>query len=237
MEDKDLYNAIWKRRSIRAFSDKHIEKDKIEALRRSISSQNEISGLTMEIIEESDSFHSLKAFRFKNVRSVITVKGKTNDPHLYEKCGYYGERIVLEATALGLGTCWVAATFNKKSSSLDIKDDETIVCAIPVGYGVDGMSASTDVPDAPHRKTKSVSDFLDGNTDVPDWVMAAIKAVQFAPTAMNNQRTKFHYVNGTLSAQTKEGRMNMVDFGITKFHFELAAKGKFSIGTPSEFKQ
>ena len=235
MEDKDLYNAIWRRRSVRAFSEKHIEKDKIEALRGSISSLNGISGLTMGFIEESDSFHSLKAFRFKNVRSVITVKGRTNDPHLDEKCGYYGERIVLEAAALGLGTCWVAVTFNKKSGSLDVKEDETIVCAIPVGYGAEEMTASADVPDAPHRKTKSISDFLGGNTDVPDWVKAAVKAVQFAPTAMNNQRTGFSYVNGTISAQTKEGRLNMVDFGITKLHFELAAKGKFDLGTPSEF--
>ncbi|MCL2295614.1 MAG: nitroreductase family protein, partial [Methanomassiliicoccaceae archaeon] len=197
---------------------------------------NERSGLTMELIEDSDSFRSVKAIRFKNVRSVIAVKGKTDDPDLREKCGYYGEQIVLEAAALGLGTCWVAVSFNKKSISLNIKDDETIVCGIPVGYGAEDMIEPTAVPDVPpHRKTKSVSEFLGGNTDVPDWVTSAMKAVQFAPTAINSQKTRFTYDGGTLSAEIKPGDLNMVDFGITKLHFELAAGGKFSLGTPGKF--
>jgi len=235
VERKDLYDAVWKRRSVRKYLDRHIEGDKIEILRESVRSLNEASGLTIEFVEDSDSFHSIKTFRFKNVRSVIVLKGKANDPDLYEKCGYYGEHIVLEATSLGLGTCWVALTFNKKSESLNIKGDEEMVCVISVGYGAEAMAEPTSVPDTPHRKTKSVSDFLNGNTNVPDWVTAGVKAAQFAPTAMNRQRTRFHFVDGTLSAETPGGRLNMVDFGITKFHFELAADGNFELGSPCTF--
>jgi len=237
MEDSEVYNAIWKRTSVRKYNEKHIEKNKMDALRISISKLNEISGLTMEFIEISDSFHTFKAFSFKNVRSVISVKGKTDDPDLYEKCGYYGERIVLEATALGLGTCWVAATFNKKCSSLNVRGNETIVCGIPVGYGAEEMSTSAEIPDAPYRKTKSVSEYLGGNTNVPEWVTSAMKAVQFAPTAMNSQKTRFSYADGKLSAEAPTGKLSTVDFGITKLHFELAAGGKFPLGTPSEFKK
>jgi len=236
MENENLYKAIWKRRSVRKYLDKHIEKDKIDALRRSISGLNEISGLTMEFIEDSDSFRSVKTFMFKNVRSVIAVKGKTNDPDLCEKCGYYGEQIVLEATAMGLGTCWVySLSFNRKSASLNVKNDETIICGIPIGYGAEEMAEPTAVPDAPHRKTRSVSEFLRGNTDVPEWVTAAMKAVQFAPTARNSQKTRFSYDGGTLTAEISPGTLNMVDLGITKSHFELAAGGKFPLGTPSKF--
>ena len=238
MERTDIYDAVWKRRSIRKYLDKGIEKDKIDALRRSISSLNEISGLTMEFIEDGDSFRSIKAIRFKNVRSVISVKGKTNDPDLFEKCGYYGEQIVLEATAMGLGTCWVAVSFNGKSGTLKIKDDETIVCGIPIGYGDGEMTISAGIPDVPpHRKTKSISEFLNGNTNVPEWVESAVKSVQFAPTALNNQRTRFSYADEKLIAETPPGKLNMIDYGITKFHFELAAGGKFPLGTPSEFER
>lgn len=235
MENKDVYDAVWKRRSVRKYLDKHIEESKIEALRKSISDLNETSGLTMELVEESDSFRSIKAFMFKNVRTVIAVKGKTKDHDLNEKCGYYGEQIVLEATALGLGTCWVAATFKKRSSSLNIKDDETIVCAIPVGYGAEETIGSANVMDVPQRKTISVSDFLGGNTKVPEWILSAMRAVQFAPTAMNSQKARFSYSDGKLSIQIPHSELNMVDLGITKFHFELAAGGKFPLGTPSEF--
>ena len=238
MDKNDLINAVWKRKSVRKYLDESIEKNKTEQLRASISSLNEVSGLTMEFIEESDSFRSIKAIRFKNVNSVIVVKGKRDDIHLYEKSGYYGEQIVLEATHLGLGTCWVAVSFNKKSDSLNVKDDETIVGVISVGYGAEEMIGSNAVPDVPaHRKTKSVYEFLGGNKNSPDWVIAAMKSVQFAPTALNNQRTRFRYSEGTLSTETPLGTLNMIDFGITKFHFELVAGGKFPLGTPSEFKK
>lgn len=234
MENKALYDAIWKRRSVRKYTEEHIEKEKIDSLKGSISTLNKASGLTMEFVEESDCFNPVLTFMFKNVRSVIVIKGKTNDPDLSEKCGYYGERIVLEATALGLGTCWVAS-IKKKNKSLNLKDDETAVCGISVGYGAEGMSGSTAIPDAPNRKTKSVSEFLDGNTDVPGWVTSALKAVQFAPTAMNSQKTRFRYADGVLSAEIPDSKLNKVDLGITKFHFELAAGGKFTLGSPSRF--
>jgi nitroreductase len=236
VKKEELFCAIWKRRSVRKYLEKPIEKEKIERLRTSISSLNEASGLTMEFAEEFDSFKSVLTIMFKNVRSAIVIKGKTNDPNLNEKCGYYGEHIVLEATALGLGTCWVAG-FNKKSRSLNAKDDETVVCVISIGYGAEAMSDQTAVPDVPHRKTKSVSDLLNGKTDVPDWVKAAIKAVQFAPTAMNSQKTRFQYADGTVAAQIPPGTLNMVDLGITKFHFELAAGGKFELGSPGVFRK
>jgi len=235
MEKKDLYNAIWKRKSVRKYLDKQIEKSKVDAVRESISSLNEISGLTMEFIEDGGSFRSVLALMFKNVRSVIVLKGKTDDPYLYEKCGYYGEQIVLEATVLGLGTCWVMA-FNKKCDSLK-GADETVACTITVGYGAEGMSESTKVPLAPHRKTRSISDFLNGNTKVPEWVTSAMKAVQFAPSARNSQKVRFDHADGKLSAKIPDGRMNMIDLGIAKFHFELAAGGVFELGSPGEFRK
>jgi nitroreductase len=233
MENKDIYNAIWKRRSVRKYLEKHIEKSKIDVLRRSISSLNETSGLTMEFVEEFESFKTILTVVFKNVRSAIVVKGKTNDPNLNEKCGYYGEMIVLEATALGLGTCWVAG-FNKRSKTLNAKDDETVLCVISIGYSAEEEDAAT-LRDVPHRKTISVADFLDGNTNVPEWVITAMKAVQFAPTAMNSQKTRFRYADGVLSAEIKPSKLNMVDIGITKCHFELAAGGRFELGSPGKF--
>lgn len=236
MDKKDLYNAIWKRTSVRKYVETHVEKTKVDFLRRIIDDLNSESGLTMEYIEVSDAFKSMKTMgRFKNVRSVIVFKGKSNDPDLAEKCGYYGEQVILAATDLGLGTCWVAATLNKKSESLNVKEDETFICASPVGYSVDGMSESTKIPDAPHRKTISAAEFLSGNTEVPDWVSGGIKAVQFAPTAINSQKSRFRYDGTDLTVEIPSGTLNMVDLGITKLHFELAVSGKFELGSPSKF--
>jgi nitroreductase len=232
MDRRDLYNAMWKRKSVRKYLEKHVEQSKVDRLRRSITALNEASGLNMEFIEDCGSFRSFLTMMFKNVRSVIVVKGRSDDPDLYEKGGYYGEQIVLEATAMDLGTCWVAMA---PKGGLNIGEDESFVCAIPIGYGTDGMSQSTSVPDAPHRKTISATEFLKGNKDVPEWVAGAVKAVQFAPTARNSQKTRFNYSDGKVTAEISPGKLNMVDFGITKFHFELAADGKFPLGSPSVF--
>jgi len=241
MDKNELYNAVWKRRSVRKYNDKRIEEEKIESLKRSIYALNEESGLTMEFFENSDAFNTFKAVGFKGVRSVIAVKGKTSDPDLFEKCGYYGEKLILKATALGLGTCWVAMGFNR--NVLNIKADEEIACAVPIGYGAEEMIKPSGIPDAPHRKTISISEFLDGKTDVPDWVKEAVKSVQFAPTARNSQKTRFRFADGEVTAEipsSKVGifdKLNMIDLGITKLHFELAAGGKFSCGSPGKFEK
>jgi len=241
MDNSELYDAVWKRRSVRKYNDKQIEAKKIDALKRSISSLNEESGLTIEFFENSDTFNTFKAVGFKGIRSVIAVKGKTSDPDLFEKCGYYGEKLILEATSLGLGTCWVAMGFNR--NGLNIKADEEIACAVPIGYGAEEITYPAGIPDAPHRKTISVSEFLDGKTDVPDWVKAAVKSVQFAPTARNSQKTRFRFSDGIVTAEipsSKVGvfdKLNMIDLGITKLHFELAAGGKFSLGSPGRFEK
>lgn len=48
---------------------------------------------------------------------------------LDEKCGYYGEKIVLFAQALGLNTCWVALTYSKgKAANVKKKFDNSGKC-------------------------------------------------------------------------------------------------------------
>jgi hypothetical protein len=64
-----------------------------------------------------------------------------------------------------------------------------------------------------------------------------MKSVQFAPTAMNSQKTRFRYIDGTLYAEIPPEKLNMVDLGITKLHFELAAGGKFELGSPGAFSK
>lgn len=61
----------------------------------------------------------------------VTVKNTENAP---ETVGYHFERLVLAATSIGLGTCWLAGTFNRErfTEALDLKDNELcpIVCPI-----------------------------------------------------------------------------------------------------------
>lgn len=51
---------------------------------------------------------------FSGVNSYFAMAGRRADLCLREKVGYWGEKLVLEATRLGLGTCWVGGTFDRR---------------------------------------------------------------------------------------------------------------------------
>ena len=56
-------------------------------------------------------------------------------PDLDEKCGYYGERLVLKAQQLGLNTCWVAMTYSKVKTAFTVNSGEKLFIVISLGYG------------------------------------------------------------------------------------------------------
>ena len=47
-----------------------------------------------------------------------------------ERCGYYGELLVLEAQKLGLNTCWTALTHGKSKAAIGNGEKEVIVIAL-----------------------------------------------------------------------------------------------------------
>ena len=51
--------------------------------------------------------------KVKGSTAFIAFLGEETDPFVNEKIGYTGEGIILEATALGLATCWVAGFFRE----------------------------------------------------------------------------------------------------------------------------
>ena len=59
----------------------------------------------------------------------IAFIGDMRAPSVREEVGYTAEGIILESTALGLNTCWVAGFFRPESvaSLVEIKDNERVL--------------------------------------------------------------------------------------------------------------
>ena len=74
--------------------------------------------------------------KFSGVRNYIALIGPKG-PDLDEKCGYYGERIVLEAQRLGLNSCWVAMSYKKIPEAYRVDEGEKLTVVIALGYGAD----------------------------------------------------------------------------------------------------
>lgn len=233
--------AVNIRESRRIYLEKEIDIKKMIKLKKLISHFNEEHNLRISLID--DAREAFRDFRksygfFKGVRSVIVLKGLKEDEHLKEKLGYYGERLVIEATKLGLGTCWVGGTFDSRSPVFKTQPDEALVCVLTIGYPyIDKSLREKIIHSVMHRTVKSIDKFYISDTKkLPKWFVEGVALAARAPSAKNKQPVRFEYKNYIVTAYVDEkSEFDLVDLGIAKLHFEIGAKGKFDLGNRAEF--
>ena len=213
----DILESINKRHSVRAYLDKEIDKNIINELQKEVDICNELGELHIQLaINEPKAFDSMLAHygKFSNVKNYIAMIGKKSSK-LEEKCGYYGERLVLKAQMLGLNSCWVGLSFKKISDAFIINSDEKLVIVIAIGYGVTQGTA--------HRLRKP-SDFCKDYDTAPEWFKKGLDATILAPTAINQQKFSFELQYDKVIARAKIAFFSKVDLGIVKYHFEIASQ-------------
>lgn len=214
----ELLEAIKERHAVRTYEDRPIAPDTASALFEQIARVNEESGLEIRLVtEEAEAFGGLKARygSFRGVRNYLVLAGK-EDPALDERCGYYGERLVLFARQLGLDSCWVVATYAKKKVP-PVGHGSRLVCVVALGYGV--------THGAPH-KSKELQKLYRAQGEVPDWFLRGVETAALAPTALNQQRFLFTLEPGNrVRLDALSGMYTKIDKGIVKYHFEVGAAG------------
>ena len=214
----DILEALNERHSVRQFKDIPIEAEKVEKLKGLIAAANEESGLNFKLItDEPKAFDVFLAHygKFKNAVNYIALVGDKNIADLDEKCGYYGEKIVLEAQTMGLNTCWVAGTYSKKKSGISLNAGEKIVCVIAIGYGEN---------QGVEHKSKPTEKLVKADLNAaPDWFKAGVDAALKAPTALNQQKFVITLEGDEAKITTKGGAMTKLDLGIVKYNFEVAS--------------
>lgn len=212
----DLREAAVARHSVRRYLDKPIEGEVRDRLSECIAECNRRSGLNIQLVEnEPKAFGTFKARygRFAGVKNYIALVGK-NTRDLYEKCGYYGEKIVLLAQSLGLNTCWVGGTFSRVKGAFEQSGEEKLALVIAIGYG--------ETQGKPH-KSKRFDDVTSDVQNVPEWFVNGVKCALLAPTALNQQKFKFSVNGRNVYAKSGKGFFVRVDLGIVRYHFELGA--------------
>ena len=211
----ELLEAIRERHSVRSYSDRAIEPEKKQILTDKIDAINKESGLHIQLIsDEPKAFDGFMAHygKFSGVTNYFALIGKKS-ADLSEKCGYYGEQLVLLAQQLGLNTCWVAMSYSKVKSAYQINPKEKLVIVISLGYG--------NTQGVPH-KSRAASEVSKADTDA-NWFTAGVEAALLAPTAMNQQKFSFEKKDNKVSASAGSGFYSKVDLGIAKLHFEIGA--------------
>ena len=212
---KEVMELMRERHSVRQYLEKSIPDDLREALDTYAAQLNKAGDLHIQVIyDEPDCFNSALAHygRFENCSNYIVMAGKKAED-LDERCGYYGELMVLKAQELGLNTCWVALTHGKSRAVLGDGESEVIIIAL--GYGKTQGNV---------RRSKTPAEVSDISNDSPEWYRKGIEGALLAPTAINQQKFRFVRDDGKVSAKPgKIGSCLKIDLGIVKCHFELAA--------------
>lgn len=230
MVNMKLLKAISKRCSRRSFLEKEIEDNVKEKLDEIIKVINEVSELNIQLItDDKELFKSFASSygMLKGVQSYFALVGNKNDDRLLDKIGYYGELLVLEATALGLGTCWIGGTYKKGECIQHIKcsKDKELVAIIPVGYVEDEKTFKEKlIKKVVNRRSKTIDEMYTSEGKVPEEFINGMKAVQFAPSAVNRQPVMFNYKDGVVTAMISDLNVKEeIDLGIAMLHFKIGA--------------
>jgi hypothetical protein len=174
---------------------------------------------------------------------IIGAVGKR--PEAMEDYGYSMEKNILQATALGLGTCWLGGTFRRSGFArrMNLSDDELLPAVSPVGY-----------PGKARSLTDRFFRFSAGSNERKPWTelffdhdpktaltresggayATPLECVRLGPSASNRQPWRifrdgstFHFTLARTPGydrMIKEIRLQNIDMGIAMCHFELAAR-------------
>ncbi len=268
MADEQLFGTsimeiIKKRLSVRTYIEQPLTPEMKGTLRGFFSSLSGPFGGTVrfELIErdlalkESNSkLGTYGVIRGATTYIVAAVEKANRD---LEDFGYSLEKVILYATSLGLGTCWLGGTFKKSefAKAIEQKDHEILPCITPIGYPSQkkGLidTAMRFVAGSKNRKGWNEL-FFRGNfthglseSEVGKYV-TPLEMLRLAPSASNKQpwrivkdTNKIHfYLQHTKGyAKLLAYDLQRVDMGIAMCHFELTAKelgieGKWRISDP-----
>ncbi len=237
------YQAIFQRHSRRQFNNKPLPKGITNNLFKVQEELNvHLSGARI-VFENQDPGAIFSGIigsygKIKNAPTYAVFIGDMRDPNIQEKVGYLGECFILEATALGLGTCWVGGFFRPEVVAQQVKIEtyEKVLSVTPVGFVDPSYSFTEKMMSgmAGSKKRKPLNELcLTDEQTWPVWVKSALEAARLAPSAVNRQPWRFFIENNliTVSQDSEKGiadksKSNIskrLDCGIAMAHIEIAA--------------
>jgi nitroreductase len=160
----------------------------------------------------------------------LAFVGDMDSARVQECTGYTGEGLVLEATTLGLGTCWVGGFFGRAavSAQVRLRASERVLAISPVGYprAKGGFTDASFKFIAGSRKREPLAKIVRGSPPLNEVLLAGLEAARLAPSARNRQPWRFVICEGNILVRTDKARRRdrisrRLDCGIAMLHLEL----------------
>lgn len=211
-----LLEAIKVRRSIRKYNGDPIREETRENIIKRCKKLGELSHIKfIPKFDVKGVFNPLVTFgAFKNAYNYIAVIAPKD--YKEDTLGYFSEQLVLYLETLGIGSCFVGASYSRFDVKIKKNKDEKIFILIAFGLW--------DFTELKPRKSKKPTDVSNVTELSPNWFKEGVIAALLAPTALNQQKFYIELINqNTVSIKSFPGPFSLLDKGIVKCNFEIAA--------------
>jgi nitroreductase len=262
----EITDLIKKRVSCRTYADKPVETEVLRKFSRIVAADHtgpfgnqpkfQLINLNMSSPQEWKKLGTYGVI--KNARFFLVGKIIKSGDKAMEDYGYCKEKLILQATKLGLGTCWLGGTFNAGgfARAVGLRNDEVLPTVSPIGYPADQRSLTERIMRrfAGSNNRRPWADiFFAGNfsTSLNEQQAGkyaqALANVRLAPSASNKQpwrilydgsRNIFHFYLARAFGyeHLREVSLQDIDLGIAMSHFdltiqELGLQGKWQVNS------
>lgn len=249
--------TIQKRRSVRTYESKPLLLQDREALLMCMKQLDNPFGVPVHtyIIDKKLNADGEKLGTYGVIKGASTFLGVSipNTELASLAAGYEFENLILYATHLGLGTVWLAATFDRArfTSAMNIPKDELFLAISPVGYPAAKSSLTEKMMRSAMKSSSRKEwgelfyqiDFHNPLTkDMVGDYAQPLEMLRLAPSAKNAQpwrvlktENTYHFYADYNPALSKgEKIIKQVDLGIALSHFHQTA---LELGLTGAFKQ
>lgn len=230
---KDIEQIIAERRSVRSFDKQHpLSQQDVESLREAVTDAKSPFGGKISIgLKEFATEGTFKPSTYGTINGAAWyfMMGTDGSEEAQLSLGFTMEQVVLKATAMGLVTCWIAATFKGTAfaTAADFPADTPLQVVMPVGYPAQkkGMLETITRAVIGSAKRKPMDELFMVSPDSKFY--KPLEMMRLAPSSTNSQPWRalvdgdsvyFYYEN--------KSKASVLDLGIGLSHFYLAAKEK-----------
>jgi hypothetical protein len=237
------HRAVYQRKSRRSFmADRPLAEDHLGRLENLSRDFRPFADARVEIVRHSPEGVLTGLVggygRITGAPAYAVMIGTPDSPSAGEHVGYLGEALILEATALGLGTCWVSGMFRlgEVRKQVGLAAGERVFAVTPLGYGQREFSAKEKIYiiGAGSRRRKSMENLRRGLPPQP-WQEQALQAARLAPSARNRQPWRFEIAPEAITVRMDSPPDGVrypkrLDCGIAMLHLELGARAEGASG-------
>ena len=144
---------IYERRSIRKYTDKEISDEDMKKILKAgmnAPSAHNLKPYDLIVVRDKEILRKLAdcciySHMLNEANAAIVVCSSADDektPYWVSDCGAVTENILLEATSLGIGTCWLGGypdleKTEKEKNVLEVPENYQIFCIISMGYSAE----------------------------------------------------------------------------------------------------